>query len=327
MTLEDLYRMLRTGHVQAQGIVDTIQVPLVVLDRHLCVVNANPAFLEAFHVTRDETIGESFLELGSGQWSGPELEELLRKVIPRSAAILAYEVSHDFPHIGRRTMLVSARRLSYPESDSHSMLVVFEDVTEARSTVSQQDLIAAEIRHRFKNFLALVASLARQSPADGVTAAEYRDTLLGRINALAEAELSVFGNESADLKELMERLMTPYKGRVTIENGRELRLEARQAASLSMVLHELATNAAKHGALSVPEGRVTLSAAPAGGEQPRLELAWRETGGPPPKAAAREGFGSRLIQMIVTQQLCGHAEMRFGPEGLVADISFPLVKS
>ena len=115
MTLEDLYRLLRSGHVQAQGIVDTIRAPLVVLDEALIVVNTNPAFLETFQVTRDETVGECFLNLGNGQWSNPELEILLREVIPKASAILDYEIVHTFPKIGRRTMLVSARFASKNE--------------------------------------------------------------------------------------------------------------------------------------------------------------------------------------------------------------------
>jgi two-component sensor histidine kinase len=258
MNLDDLYRLLKAGHVQAQGIVDTIQVPLVVLDQHLAVIHLNAAFLETFGVTRDDTIGVSFLQLGDGRWNNPELEVLLRKVIPKSSAIIGYEVVQDFPQIGQRTLLVSARRLANPQNNSQSILVTLEDVSNHRSRAVQQDIVVAEIRHRFRNFLALVGSLARQSTADGVTAAQYRDTLLGRIDALADAELAVFGHENVELQELLIRMMAPYGDGTQIEEGPLWPLEARQAASLSMLLHELATNGTKHGALSVEGGRVYL---------------------------------------------------------------------
>lgn len=324
MTLEDLYRLLRAGHVQAQGIVDTIGVPVVVLDEALCVVNTNPAFLETFRVNRDDIIGQNFLQLGNGQWNSPELAELLRRVIPRSTAVVDYEVVHDFPHIGTRTMLVSARRLVHPDNNSTLVLVAIDDVTDQRSRQTRQDILASEIRHRFKNFLSLVSSLARQSPADGVTAAEYRDTLLGRIDALAEAELSVFDEDKGDLPALLGRLTTPYEGRVSLEACPPLQLAPRQAASLSMILHELATNATKYGALSVKGGRVLIRAHVSGGESPELHLEWHEHDGPRMDAPAHPGFGSRLIQMIASQQLGGHADLRFEPKGLAAEVVFPL---
>lgn len=323
MTLEDLYRLLRSGHVQAQGIVDTIRVPLVVLDEHLCVVSANPAFFDTFRVTRDETVGESFLHLGSGQWNSPELDELLRRVLPKSAAIIGYEVVHRFPEIGPRTMLVSARRLVHPDNNSQHILVIFEDVTEQRGERTQQNLIMAEVKHRFKNFLSLVASLARQSPSDGISAEEYRDTLLGRIDALAEAELSVFGNERADLSALLSRLTIPYDGRVRVDHCPHLQLDPRQASSLSMILHELATNATKYGALSVPGGQVTLRPSIDRGQH-QLTLEWQERGGPQAEPAPHKGFGCRLIEMIATQQLGGSADFTFNPEGLLARLSFPI---
>jgi PAS domain-containing protein len=97
MNLEDLYRLMRTEHVQAQGIVDTIGDPLLVLDGELCVQTANRAFYNIFKVSRDETIGQHLYELGNGQWNIADLRRLLEDVIPRSAAVLDYEVEHDFP--------------------------------------------------------------------------------------------------------------------------------------------------------------------------------------------------------------------------------------
>ena len=89
MNLEDLYRLLRSEHVQAQGIVDTVPDPLLVLDQDLCVVTASRAFFETFPVGRDETLGRHLYELGDGQWDIPELRHLLEEVIPKSTAVIA----------------------------------------------------------------------------------------------------------------------------------------------------------------------------------------------------------------------------------------------
>jgi hypothetical protein len=96
MNMEDLYRLLRTGHVQAQGIVDTVADPLLVLDESLCVHSASRSFFETFKVDRDETIGKHIYDLGDGQWDIPELRRLLVEVIPKATAVINYEVEHDF---------------------------------------------------------------------------------------------------------------------------------------------------------------------------------------------------------------------------------------
>ncbi|TIV43533.1 MAG: PAS domain-containing protein, partial [Mesorhizobium sp.] len=129
MNMEDLYRLLRTGHVQLQGIVDTVVDPLLVLDEGLSVQNASRSFFEMFKVDRDETIGQHIYELGNGQWDIPELRHLLSAVIPKSTAVINYEVEHDFPDIGRRTMLLTARTLHHPDNGSRSLLLSIVDAT------------------------------------------------------------------------------------------------------------------------------------------------------------------------------------------------------
>jgi nitrogen-specific signal transduction histidine kinase len=155
MNLEDLYRLMRTEHVQAQGIVDTIGDPLLVLDGELCVQTANRAFYNTFKVSRDETIGQHLYELGNGQWNIADLRRLLEDVIPRSAAVLDYEVEHDFPGLGRRMMLLSAHRLFHPDNISRSLLLSMVDATERHKREAEQDLLLGELRHRIKNLLAM----------------------------------------------------------------------------------------------------------------------------------------------------------------------------
>ena len=85
MMLEDLYRLLKAGHIQAQGVVDTMSQQVVVLDRNLCVTTANNAFIRTFRVEREATLGSGFFELGDGQWDIPELRHLIAAVIPKAA--------------------------------------------------------------------------------------------------------------------------------------------------------------------------------------------------------------------------------------------------
>ena len=199
MDLEDLYRLLRSEHAQAQGIVDTLEEPLLVLDQSGCVLTANRGFYETFRVARDDTVGRSLFHLGNGQWDIPELKRLVREIIPRSTAVVGYEVTAEFPTIGRRTMLVSARRLVHPDNNSTSILILFEDVTDRQQRDAQKDILLAETRHRMKNLLAIVRSLASQTEVEGRSAKEYRNAFLGRFQAVAEAEtLALAGAAATD---------------------------------------------------------------------------------------------------------------------------------
>jgi PAS domain S-box-containing protein len=196
MNLEDLYRLLRSSHFQAQGIIDTLEVPLLVLDQTGCVVNGSRAFFEKFSLGRDDTIGRSLFELNTHQWDVAELRRLLQDVIPRSMAIIGFELTAEFPSIGRRTMLVSARRLTHPDNNSTSILMVFEDVTERRREDTQNDILLGETRHRMKNLLALVRALATQTEVEGRSGEEYRDAFLGRFEAVLRAEESSLAGHS-----------------------------------------------------------------------------------------------------------------------------------
>ena len=184
---EDLYRLLRTTHVQAQSIIDTVREPLLVLDRDLTVVSASRSFYEVFGVGRDETLGRHLYELGDGQWDVPDLRHLLEQVIPRSAAVEGYEVERDFPGLGRRAVLLHARRLTHPDNNATTLLLAVEDVTERREREQERELRYGELRHRVGNLLATVEALARQTETEGRTAAAYRDAFLGRLGALVRA--------------------------------------------------------------------------------------------------------------------------------------------
>lgn len=163
VNMEDLYRILRASHVQAQGIVDTVTDPLLVLDESLRVQNASRSFFETFKVDRYETIGKPLYELGNGQWDIPALRQLLVDVIPKATAVIDYEVEHDFPDLGRKVMLVTARKLHHPDDVAHFMLVSIVDATERYQQDAAKDLMFGELRHRMKNLLAVAEAIARQT--------------------------------------------------------------------------------------------------------------------------------------------------------------------
>ena len=141
----------------AEAIVETVREPLLVLDKDLHVMMANPSFLRTFRASKAETEGRLLYELGNGQWDIPELRRLLEDIIPQHTEFRDFEVTHDFPAIGRRTMLLNARKLSEPGVNRELFLLAMEDTTErkqaeAESTKAKE---AAEDANRAKSdFLA-----------------------------------------------------------------------------------------------------------------------------------------------------------------------------
>src|SRR5579864_4780370 len=149
-----------------EAIVDTVREPLVVLDADLRVVVASRSFYRAFAVSPQETEGRLLSELGDGQWDIPALRELLAAVIPDHTTIEGFEVERDFPIIGRKIMLLNARKVFYEGNNSTSLLVSIEDVTERRALerekddlLLQKDLLLREMNHRINNSLQIIASI------------------------------------------------------------------------------------------------------------------------------------------------------------------------
>jgi two-component sensor histidine kinase len=220
-----------------------------------------------------------------------------------------------------------------PEHGSR-LLGVLVDVTERHEVETRLRLTVGELNHRVKNTLAAVQSIASQTlraPGGEAIPATARSAFEARLLALARSHdlLTRDGWSGVDLGELVALALAPHGGGPRLQaEGPPVRVPPRYAVPLGIALHELASNAARHGALSVPEGRVAvawgLHAAPDGGP-PRLELHWRESGGPalggPPE---RRGFGTRLLERGLARELGGTVTLEFPPTGLCCSIVAPL---
>jgi PAS domain-containing protein len=119
--------------ILAHAIVDTVREPLIVLDQDLRVVAASRSFYLTFKVDADDTQGKFLYDLGDGQWDIPKLRLLLGKIVPEHGATENYEVEHDFPSIGRRTMLLNVRKVLYEKGAHSTFLLGIEDITEKRT--------------------------------------------------------------------------------------------------------------------------------------------------------------------------------------------------
>lgn len=187
-----------------------------------------------------------------------------------------------------------------------------------------QKLVIAELNHRVKNLLALMQSMILHSADTAGDVQEFVETLEGRIRALAFAH-DQFDQRAqvGELRTLVEAELRPYHGRpgrFEIE-GPTVLLDAKARSALALVLHEMATNAAKSGSLSRPEGRLHVSWRLAGNGDCRI--AWRERGGPAVSPPAAEGFGSTLIRRAIPHELQGEAEVRYLPGGVEGEFVVP----
>ncbi|MEA3039746.1 MAG: hypothetical protein QOE79_2259 [Sphingomonadales bacterium] len=196
-----------------------------------------------------------------------------------------------------------------------------QDITERKRAERRQQLLIAELDHRVKNTLAIVQGIVYQTLRGGDVPEAVSEALAGRLKALASAHdiLTSAGFENASLRGIAEAVVAVHDGegeRIFLHGG-EVQLAPQLAVNLAIALHELATNAVKYGALSVPAGRVDLRWERQG---PRLVLAWRESGGPPVAEPGREGFGTRMIRRALASELHGTASLDFRREGLVCRI-------
>lgn len=219
--------------------------------------------------------------------------------------------------------------MSQPDCRPVRMVGVCYDVTERRKDQERELLLAREVDHRAKNVLAVVQSIVKLTRADDPR--KFAQAVEGRVAALARAHTLLSRDRwtGASLTELVREEVLAYggAGRIALE-GPELWVNANAVQSLSMVLHELATNAAKYGALSVPHGRLSVSwrvLKDLAGEHLRLD--WVERGGPrvlaPPE---RRGFGSTVVTAAMRGHLDGGAQMIWQKEGLHCEISMPTAR-
>jgi two-component sensor histidine kinase len=203
---------------------------------------------------------------------------------------------------------------------------VLIDISERKRSEERQRALMSVLNHRVKNTLATVQALASQTIRGRGIKRDVRAKFVERLFALSRAHdlLTREGWDSADLLSVIEEVLAPHHGRIEL-HGTTMRISPKATVALSMVLHELAANAARHGALSALAGRVTLAwGIKAGKRGPNMILNWRETGGPPVFEPERRGFGLRLVERSIVQELCGSADIAFAPTGVLCILSFPV---
>ncbi|MES2035520.1 MAG: HWE histidine kinase domain-containing protein [Pseudomonadota bacterium] len=216
-----------------------------------------------------------------------------------------------------------------PDGTVIGIFVQGADMTDRVRAEEQRKLLLDELNHRVKNTLATVQSIAAQTARTTPEPQAFRAAFEARLMALSGVHnLLTEGNwEGARLEEILRAELAPYGDARFQLDGPAVRLTAQEALTFALVTHELATNAAKYGALSTPDGCVRVdwrTAENDDGGPRRLLLDWREEGGPPVAPPTRQGFGSRLIERSIRTDMQGETTMAFEPDGLKCRISIRL---
>jgi PAS domain S-box-containing protein len=249
-------------------------------------------------------------------------EPAILERIRRGERVEHYETVRMRKHGSRVDVSVTISPVKSPGGKIVGASTIARDITEQKRNEAQIAILASEAEHRAKNVLATVQATVHLTQSD--TADGLKRAIEGRIRALANVHALFVQSRwtGADLRSLVTQELLPYaqNGEIPAQiNGPNLLLEPNTAQTIAVTLHELATNAAKYGALSVPTGRVQVewSRMPDG----RLVMRWAETGGPPVKPPTREGFGTRVMERMIRGQLKGKICFDWRASGLACEIS------
>ncbi len=326
----------KDGHLLSLAIIDTIREPLIVLNEDLRVVVASRAFYKKFNLTHENTEGKLFYDIGSGEWEIPALRALLEQVIPRATTVEGYEVVHDFPGIGERTMLVNARKIIYGDSKKEILLSIL-DISDRKlieeqkaMLMTQKDTLLKEMRHRIANSLQLIASIILLK-SESVHSDESRlhlEDAYDRIISIATVQrnLDPTGNDSvvpvvAYLETLCESIAKSMIGGrkpITLSVvGNVGSVAPDEAIGLGLLTTELVINALKH---AFPDGEgtvvVTYEAHDSGW---KLSIADDGVGIDVASGTPREGLGTSIVESLA-KQLGASVERESSNKGTVVSI-------
>jgi chemotaxis protein methyltransferase CheR len=306
----------------AQSIVDTVREPLLVLDNGLRVVAASRAFYSTFKVQPESTQGRLLFTLGDGQWDIPKLRVLLEQIIPERGVMENYEVEHEFPDIGLRTMCLNARQVVYKAGAESTILLGIEDVTERRilerekdELLRQKEVMLKEMQHRTANSLQIIAGIILMK-ATRVESEETRAHLHDahkRIISIAAVQQQLHASETGGSIDMMPYLSRLCETLATsmIGDSQQIKIKvigqggvanSRDAESIGLIATELVMNAIKHAfPPEESDGRIVI-AYDADGANWKLSVADNGVGRPDGTfAQSKTGLGTGIVKALAQQ--------------------------
>ena len=311
---------------EVQTILSLIGDGVISTDGDGTILYFNPAAETMFGYSAAEVVGQPVELL---------MPQHYRDDHKRSAARFAASARPEPRLMGARRDVVGRRKsgeefpleatLSRQDLASGRLLtVVIRDVSERKQREEEQQLIAGELAHRIRNLMTIVTSLVSLTACGSHDVDGFRDTLLARLMAISRANDALIAGawRETQLRPLIDAELEPFRTPRTpiILEGPKVRVSAKMAIALGLVMHELATNAAKYGALSCAGGRVEVdwSLCPDG----QLAIHWREREGPPVRPPVKAGFGTEMIRRTLAAQR-GEASMHYNPSGFECGLRVP----
>ncbi|WP_299564359.1 CheR family methyltransferase [uncultured Sulfitobacter sp.] len=305
------------ANADLRNLFDATQIATVFLDGDLVIRNFTPAAAELFNL-RVADLGRPLPELASVS-DYPELREHINEVF-ESGTIYEHRLARDAT---KTDYLVRITPYLGGNEKVEGAVVTLVDVTSLAKAEEHQKVLIAELNHRVKNMLAVIVTIVKTTLRGKGVGRDVMDTLTNRLQGLARAYglLSERSWTTVGLRDIIEGEMAAFDAERLHLSGPNVDLEPAQALAVSMVMHELVTNAVKYGALSNSHGNLDVRWK---AKDHRLSLEWMEQDGPEMENPERNGFGYVLIQGQVEQQLGGNLETDFGPDGLCVKMEFPL---
>ncbi|HEY8612173.1 MAG TPA: PAS domain S-box protein [Roseomonas sp.] len=323
---------LAESEARLRAVVETAPDAIVVMDAQNIVQAFNRGAERVFGYTAAEVIGRNLAMLMPAHLAARHDEGAKRYLCTGEPHVIGVGVELEGLRKDGTVVPLEASIGEWCDtSGSRFFTGVLRDITERRAAEEKQVLLAREVDHRAKNALAVVQSLLRLTPVSEpkafIAAVEARVAALARAHSL----LADGGWAGTDLRLLAEKELAAYAGgtkqsEAVLLDGPRFPLASTAVQPLAMVLHELATNAAKYGALSIPGGKVEVQWRRDDGAR-MLRIRWIESGGPLVVAPSRRGFGFRLIEATIRNQLGGSVDWLWKPSGLTCNVVLPLARA
>jgi len=303
---------------------------VVVMNPDGTVAEWNDRAAALFGWTREQALGRIMADLIIPPHLRPEHRRGLQKFLQTG----------EGPLLGKRIEVTALRKsgeeipveLSIApvrDEDGIQFVGVLRDISERKRAAEQQQMLLAELDHRVKNMLSVVTAIASQTARTTASVEEFSEKFVARLQALSRAHALLTAQQwrTTVLRELIGEILAPHvppeAERLSVE-GPPVALNANKMLALTLILHELVTNATKYGAFSTAGGRVSIRWS-VDGQKPRwITLTWRESGVPGVTAPKHAGFGSRLIESSARHDLGGEVTVSHQPDGIVCELKFPL---
>lgn len=326
----------------AQSIVDTVHEPVLVLDKGLRVIAASRSYYSDFRVRPEDTQGRLLYTLGDGQWDIPKLRILLEHIIPEHGVMEGYEVEHEFPEIGHRTMYLNARQVVYKAGAESTILLGIEDVTERRvlerekdGLLRQMEVMLEELKHRIANSLQIIAGiiLMKSSRVESEETRTHLHDAHDRVMSIATLQAHLHASGTAGRLDMLPYLtkLAASLASSMIGDNRQITIKVvgeggaatpREAESLGLIATELIMNAIKHAfPAEQSDGRIVI-AYDVDGKNWKLSIADNGIGRPDGTFAQskKTGLGTGIVKALA-QQLGAKVETLAGPAGTTVSIT------